>query len=324
MTRVAMNCTEFESLVEQLADGELPAALRGEAESHAAACGACRAALAGVSAGSAAVRRACGDVAASEALRQRVRLAISAAAAGSARPGTVRRSLWWLAPAAAAALVMIVAIYRDPTPAAGPPVASTDHHAEADPVARVVTGLRVLHRQATLASATPLEPGPRPMPCGVEREMSRRMCQKVVAPDLSGHGVELVRADRCEVVGAVGVQVVYRCGTSHTTYSVFTLPRETPIGACDVATPTGRHYFVTCDENELSVVAWQDGDQTYALCAARPSEVLLAMADPLRSTCAPVPGEGGAMLCRSGGYFVSQEPPEPGADEGVLLAAAWP
>jgi anti-sigma factor RsiW len=319
-----MDCRDFHNLVEPFADGELDAAQRAAAEGHVGGCASCAARVAEVRRLSTAMRRAFGESPAPPALRHRVALAISSAAEpAAAEPRSVTQgpSRWWLAPLAAAALLGFFMVNRESTPSADDHGVVAVGEDPAESVSRVVTGLRVLHRQATLAAATPIDPGPGTTPCGVEREMSRRMCQKVVAPDFSGHGMSLVKADRCDVVGAVGVQVVYRCGTSGTTYSVFTLPRDVPIGACDVETPGGRQYFVTCDENELIVVAWQDDTQTYALCAPRPSEVLLAMADPLRSTCAMPVTPSEAMLCQGLHYSLSQDDMPPAAGE-VLLAAA--
>jgi hypothetical protein len=119
----------------------------------------------------------------------------------------------------------------------------------------------------------------------------------VLAPELTSFGFEFVSAGSCGVRGHRGSHFKYAAIPTGAPLSVFSLFRIDGLGGDAVTTQNDLEYFVSSDD-ELTVVAWHEGRQTYAFCGPVSEPQMLGLIDGVRvsGTFQPAGGAPRASL----------------------------
>ncbi len=137
--------------------------------------------------------------------------------------------------------------------------------------------IRQLHAAAVLTRgsnpATPLAPNTVP---NLAAKLSSMADLKVIVPDLSNDGYELLGADLVEIEAVPAAQVLYRSAKGGM-LSVFTLRRMEKLGTPEPR--RGVRSFFASTLQTASVVGWHDGAQTYAICADVDQDALFRLID---------------------------------------------
>ncbi|MFQ5493805.1 MAG: anti-sigma factor family protein [Phycisphaerae bacterium] len=286
----------FRKLVGAFADGELEVHDNLDILEHLNMCPGCAARVAEVEGLKNSLRRCFSGVKAPARLHARVQElcgeTVAARAAGSRFDPRrlARRWSHWAVPLGMAAALGLVVTLRSQI-LSGPPEAGTITVVTGRVVADVrgqhaacVHGRGLRHHEAGL---------PRRVP-DLGRILGRDLHLAVLAPDLSARGFNLVGADRCGIRGRRGAHVLYASAATGTMLSVFTVDRLAGLGPVAGSSKEKGGYFIS-DEG-TSVVAWDDGPQTYVLCGDFPTAELTSLANAVRNTAVSTAASAGAML----------------------------
>lgn len=106
----------------------------------------------------------------------------------------------------------------------------------------------------------------------VAHRLSERLGFPVIAPDMAAVGFSFVGADACGLAGGPAAHVLYRAASGEG-LSVFSAPRMNGLLPESFATAKGKVFVVSTLEN-MSVMAWHEGGQTYLFCAELPPHEL--------------------------------------------------
>lgn len=296
------------------ADGEVEAVTRLAIQDHVKGCEQCRDRVEAVVAMKSALVRHWGREAGAASLRGRVIGAVEAAARGrdaaaqvpdrlalasdhSFEPGgaePVRRRVLLERPwvrramamsALAAAIVAALVWWRPVSHVAGSQklvVVVPD---------RAVLGVREAHaaweresagagRKVILASSSG----------ALAEQLSSTLELDVAVPDFSASGFALVGGGISDVAGLPAAHVKYLRERPVSILSFFTTLRNERMSSTVGDQKGGREFFVSRDDSqgtESTVVAWNSGQQTYAVCAHLPREDLMAIVTASRIAVAP-------------------------------------
>ncbi len=292
-----MNCKTFRKYAGAFADGELDVQQNLDALEHLNMCPDCARRVDEVGVLKSALRHWWSGHRAPSSLRERVATALRRAASWDAatpalalvdegedvRSAAPRRRSRLLVPmAAAAALLFYVAVFRffpgSPLPQGTMTVVS----------ARVVEDMRKQHRYCMdHLSDHVLDPTEGSNLADLSRRLSRDLKLRVLSPDLRASGFEFVGYGACGIQGRPGAHVLYHRADSGSLLSLYTISRVPELQANTVTGPSGRRYFLSEDEQPLTVLAWHDEGETYAACVAMPRRPLLEVFDHVRLTESP-------------------------------------
>jgi len=183
------------------------------------------------------------------------------------------RRRWGLSLATVGAVLMVATLYHVLLPSAATPrdvtFVASDRFSE----------IRQLHSAAVAARgvnlATPSASNALP---GVAERLSAMADLKVIAPDLSNEGYELLGAGLVEIRAVPAAQVLYR-SASRGILSVFTLRRMEELGTPEPR--RGIRSFFASTLNATSVIGWHEGAQTYAICSELGQDALFRLVDEL-------------------------------------------
>jgi len=290
-----MNCHTFQRSVGAFADGELEVDQNLEALEHLNMCPRCARRVEDVHALRNALRAAFAEERTPDHLRNRVAAALAherTLADEFADPPSIlmivaryRRILMPIAAAACMALLWVLwSVWRFQTPLPGT-VTMVAGQAVAD--------IREQHRlcqlrRAQLTHTVSRVQGPR----AIASQLSFELGIKVIVPDFTDRGFEIAGAGRCGARGHRGAHVLYRSSLDHAALSVFSLVRLEGFGGDAMKTGNDLEYFVSTSD-ELTVVAWHEGKQSYAFCAESTEPQLMSMIDSVRTAwLSPPAGEG--------------------------------
>jgi anti-sigma factor RsiW len=287
-----MDCKGFRKYIGAFADGELEVEQNLDALEHLNMCPVCAARVNAVSSLKAALKRIYGGIHAPHHLRERVLHALEVEA-GQTDPSVtalgvpgVRRWRGRLAVplGMAAALAAALAVWQLW------PARDLRTDVRLVVPGRVAAEVREQHRFCIgHRGRDHFDPSlSRDLPVIAER-LSARLGIKVMAPDLSGLGFELAGADACGINGRAGAHLMYRLVTTGQLLSVFTVDRWAELGGEEGRATGDEGYFVSSDSDQLCVVAWHDGPQTYMLCSDMPEHVLLQIGGHLSGATASRP-----------------------------------
>lgn len=249
-----MNCTEFEAFLHPYVDGELAAPDMAAAEAHRQTCLGCRM----LAARERALRRLLLDQPkerAPEELRRRVVSAFRNERRRQWRP-------WLLAPALAAAMVLLILV----------PTWRTSPSLVAELIDTHVVYAQ-LHQPAELMSADRE---------AVAAWFVDRAGMRVAVPDYSPSGITLVGGRLTDARERRVAYLLYEKG--HTLLSVFMLP----VAGGDVEVKGRRvsyrgHEYLVEERKGQRAVAWTDGRAVYSLVSSLDYDALLECADRLRA-----------------------------------------
>lgn len=301
-----MNCRTFRKYAGAFADGELDVQQNLEALEHLNMCPDCARRVDEVGVLKSALRRWWSGHRAPLSLRERVAAALRRAATWNAAAPALalveddeevrcvsarRRSRLLVPMAAAAALLFYLAVFRffpgAPMPQGTMTVVS----------ARVVEDVRKQHRYCMEhLSDHVLDPTEGNNLADLSRRLSRDLKLRVLSPDLRASGFEFVGYGSCGVQGRPGAHVLYHRSDSGSLLSLYTISRVPELQANTVTGPSGRRFFLSEDEQALTVLAWHDEGETYAACVALPRRPLLEVFDQVRLTETPTHGRAYAGL----------------------------
>ncbi len=286
-----MDCTEFRKYVGAFADGELEVQENLTALEHLNMCPDCVARVAEISHLKSALVREYGGIRAPAYLSNRIRLAFDSEVAETqvehpadrdGRFGRLRvRLLVPLGMAAALVASVLLWQYRERDLPRHGTIAVVSERAAADIREQHVKCVRergVNHHDEDL---------PRDLRA-IASNLSLALDMEIIAPDLSTRGFDLVGADRCGIAGLRGAHVLYKAVPSQVPLSVFSVTRMHDLG-CGSGGSGAAQYFVSSDE-PLGVVAWQNEQQSYAICGRFPQATLLVLAGESRTASAARPG----------------------------------
>lgn len=286
-----MNCTQFRKYVYAFADGELDVKQNLEALEHLNMCQVCVKRVSEVQNLKSAMKRVLPSQGASDALRDRILVAIEAAPgdegavlngpAGqdhSTSPSVVR-SRWVMPLAVAAGVVFCFTLWQSFSGRDIEPGTITVVRAQAvkdvrDQHIHCVSLVGLRHHDESLSRDLPT----------VAARLSDRLNMRVLVPDLSSLGFEFVGADRCGIRGRYGAHVLYRSPSRGVMCSLFTVDAMSEFDATGGRRVGGREYFLGKSQN-VRVAAWQEGTQTYILSVgdALSEDQLLSLVDNART-----------------------------------------
>lgn len=250
-----MNCGEFERRMHAYVDGELEASDMAAAGAHFVQCPECRERIERERQFRQLLRQQPRESAPPElhaVLRARVRR--------SARVAAIRP---WLAGAAAAAVLLLVALLpRDFRP--GPPLILE------------LVGKHIVYAQIERAAEFESQD-----PGALEGWFRQRAGLRVTVSDYSPAGIRLLGGRVAEADEHKAAHVLYEKG--HTLMSVFTVPASAPEAALTGTRVSYRgHDYVTLEQKGYHTVAWTDGKTVFGLVSMLSDEALLECADRLR------------------------------------------
>ena len=250
-----MSCAEFEACVGPYVDGELGHDAAREANGHLAECAACR-----------------GRVEQERRFRQllrgqpresappELRASIQASIRRRARLAALRP--WLVAPAAAAAVLLAIALLPLRTPATLVNDLVDKHIAYAQ-----------IEQPAEFASR---DPG------AVEAWLRERGGLRTTVADYSMSGIRLVGARIADAQEQKAAYVLYEKG--HTLLSVFMVPMAGRAVALEGPRRSYRgHDYVTLERKGYRTVSWTEGRLVFGLVSMLDYEGLLECADKLRT-----------------------------------------
>jgi len=301
-----VNCREFQKYVGAFADGELDTPTNLAALEHLNMCPDCAGRVTHVQGLKRALARVFGrepvPLVLAERVRDRIRSGaaegeapVAATAAESAgamldatsrRTGrTTRRRTWlWLPLATAAAVAAAVSLWRN-WPTAEPlrgaaTLALGQWAADVASVHERCSAMGPRHHDVTIAKDCD----------AIAATLSDRLGFKVIAPDLTGDGFELVGAEACGLPGRRGGHVLYRQPQTGEWLSVFSVEPIREIerrcaSSCKgvICAPATRQPLHAGCRGTLMAVGWSMPSASYVLCAPRSEDELLALAAPLRA-----------------------------------------
>lgn len=286
-----MDCRSFRKFVGAFADGELEVSQSLDALEHLNMCPSCTRRVEEVNGLREAMKRIYGEESAPPGLRRDVLFALDAEVDASAtikldrHPlARWRRSRLFVPLGIAAGLVLAATMWQFL------PTGSSPSPGQITVVAgRAVADVREQHRRCLIEhrydhhdeSLTLYLPE-------IAKRLSQRLRMKVIAPDLSREGFVLVGADDCGIRGRPGAHVLYRAESNDVALSLFSVARMGDLGAAANTACAERRCFVST-EDALTVAAWHEGAETYAMCAAVAEETLLGMVDEIRTAGLPRP-----------------------------------
>ncbi|MGD2108765.1 MAG: zf-HC2 domain-containing protein [Phycisphaerae bacterium] len=294
-----MDCKAFRKYIGAFADGELEVEPNLEALEHLNMCPPCSARVNAVGSLKTAMKRAYGDARAPERLRRRVLAALDAevdgvelespVGAGFSRGRSFKSRV--MIPLGMAAALTCVVVFWKLWPARE---LRTDVRLALP--GQVASDVRSQHRYCIgqRGGAHNDDSLPHDLKIVAER-LSARLHMKVIAPDLSAMGLELVGADSCGVKGRPGAHVVYKSAATGKTLSVFTVGRWEGMDDRDPEHPNRRGYFVSRDDDQVCVVAWHEGDETYLVCSDLPESVLMDIGGLVSGATASAFGVGSGV-----------------------------
>lgn len=260
-----MNCTQFRKYAGAFADGELNIQINLEVLEHLNMCPACTQRVDEITSLRSALQRTHTDHRAPADLLDRIRKAQEAGIddanpVGSHAPaaviGQLGRSRRLVLLSLAAVLVAVFFAWQY---AANVNISSGTMTTLA---IRTVTQVTRIHRSCSRARrADHHDPALPKDAVPLASELSRQLGFKVIVPDLTGSGYNLVGADFCSLGGRKTAHVLYtqqaKGGAAMSVFSTRSIPELRQPGA-DV--------FVR-EVGELTVVAWHDKGQTYTCCS---------------------------------------------------------
>jgi anti-sigma factor (TIGR02949 family) len=259
-----MSCREFEPRLQAFVDGELDVETMTAAQAHVSSCPECHGRVDGERRFRALLRRQPQDMAPPE-LRARL--------LGLARLKRRRAALrlWLGIPAAAAALVLLVALLMTHGLASGP---------TAPRIVDMLVDKHLAYAQIEgPAEFTSSEPGV------VAAWLRDRVGLRVPVPDYSHAGIRLVGARISEADEQKLAYLLYEKG--HTLMSVFMLPDSAQAQTLGGKTVSYRgHEYVTRERKSLRTVSWRDGQAVFSLVSMLDYDALLECADRLRAELA--------------------------------------
>lgn len=296
-----MNCTSFRKYVGAFADGELDVAQNLEALEHLNMCRNCAAHVANITKLKAAIGRIYGHRETPSALREKVLAALDTADRGSSleATGDLQASSHpthrLMAPLGVAAAILVSVTVWQIWPAPAPqtrPVTVVPGQIVRDVRTqhqRCLTNRGSLHHAADLPR-TPSE---------IERILSEELKLKVLAPNLTAHGFELIGADRCGILGRSGAHLLYRSVAGPKALSIFTIAHLGWLRSTDHPTDS-KYAYISGNDDRLTVLAWHDGPQTYVTCGDLPAADLRRVMDSVRVASA-INGQMGAQFALAAG-----------------------
>lgn len=308
-----MNCQGFRKYVGAFADGELEVNENLRALEHLSMCPACAGKVEEINGMREALRRVYGTTAVPTDLATRIRVALDTDAEAAvdefADPPPVTALLArvrrYLVPLAAAAIVLIaVAVWHGVIQTGAIPGSVTMV------TGRAVADIREQHRSCLLRKHAARHVLTRALePRTVEIQLENELKLNVLAPELTSAGFEFLAAGPCGVMGHRGAHVQYQETLTGAPLSIFSLSRIDWLGGEARKASTNHDYFVSTDDT-LTVVAWHDREQTYALCGPIAERQLLDLVADVRSAgLHPAPREKPfAMLASQRAGYVYPPP----------------
>ncbi len=282
-----MNCREFRKFVGAFADGELDVTENLRALEHLNMCPVCTARVTQVNRMREALVRIYGRTDVPADLADKVRLALDRAEGAPdaviPMPGMVRwiRRLAWPA-AVAACLTLVWWGWSASAPSVSPkPGAITVVPGQ------VVSDVRIQHHRCAFGEGGPHHAPDLPRsPAGIAEVLSREMGLKVLSPDFSKQGFELIGADRCGILGRPGAHVMYRQGKSGPWLSLFTVARLPYFNRPASSSGSGstQPAYATFRQDGVTVLAWNEGRQTYFACSKLPAEQVKSLVNAVRTS----------------------------------------
>lgn len=267
-----MNCKNFRKYVGAFADGELEVSQNLQALEHLNMCPSCASRVNNINELKAALGLAYKGIKAPAGLETRIRDAIKAqpAAMGATKDVEPTSNTTWFgqkswAPLGMAAALFIVAgiwwSWPEFTPRQGSITVVTG---------QTVTDIRQQHDRCLYGRGLAHHASDLPRSLvGIRQILSKELKLKVLAPDLSNYGYQLVGADRCGIVGRPGAHVMYRTSDGDSTLSLFSVAHLDFLITSSKSDGGQTPYFVS-EQNKSTVLAWHDGAQTYVVCGNRP------------------------------------------------------
>lgn len=293
-----MDCKAFRKYIGAFADGELEVEQNLDALEHLNMCPGCAARANAVNSLKAALKRVFGNFRTPQHVRERVVQALEAEAEQASSeattpvpPGVHSRKGRSSIPLGMAAALLLAVVGWQLWPRQGLSmnpllVVPGQVAAEVRQQHRYCIGHRGRkHYDVSLSRDLPV----------IAERLSGRLKMKVIAPDLSGLGFELVGADSCGVNKRTGAHVVYWSVSSGKLLSVFTVARWAGMDGEEGGGSGDRGFFVSSADDPLCIVAWHQGPQTYMLCADLPEPVLLEIAGRVSGATASRTGIHGDM-----------------------------
>ncbi len=275
-----MNCLDFRKYGGAFADGELTTERNLDALEHLKMCPDCVRRVDGIHALKRALTRLGAGEKAPAALAARIVADLNSPAA---KTGLYPSSRWFrigLVPMGlAAGFILAFWVSR---PWSGPQI----QPGQTTLLKALAVDARDQHRRCEVMGPEHHDPAlPRELN-SVVKPLSEQLRLRVIAPDLSAAGYRFVGADRCGIRGRPGAHLLYQSVARGLFLSVFTVPRLDDLQMNRFSGEDGHWYFAASDE-ELTVVAWSDGPQSYVWCAREAESDLLAFADQFRGPSSP-------------------------------------
>lgn len=131
-------------------------------------------------------------------------------------------------------------------------------------------------------------------PSALAEQLSTTLELEVAVPDFSASGFALVGGGLSDVAGLPAAHVKYLRERPVSVLSFFTTLRNERMSSTVGDQKGGREFFVSRDDpqgTDSTVVAWNSGRQTYAVCAHLPREDLIAIVTASRIAVALPPIE---------------------------------
>jgi anti-sigma factor RsiW len=289
-----MNCRSFRTYLGAFADGELNTERNLEALEHLNMCEPCARRVSEVEHLKSALVRVWSARGASDSLRLRVQRVLARQQAPERKVAELPRFLdRMVAPLTVAAAVVLAALIWRIGATPGRDQSNAPFNAS-----QAALDVREQHRLCAPLGKEHNDPSLPRDPEGIRRALGTTLHLRVLAPDLTAFGYELIGADRCGLRGRVAAHILYQSRSRRSVLSIFTVGLNPQFDPSSMERIGGRAYFVSEDEN-LSVVAWHSGGQTYIVCAPVSADEVLALADPLRGfSSAARPRSPGRRLAR--------------------------
>ena len=272
-----MDCQTFRRHANAFADGELEAGRNAEAAEHVASCTPCEEIVDAIGAMKSAINRAHTESAAPPELKSGLLAALDVETRVPTEPASIRR-ISMIIPLGMAAAVAAAALLWWP-------VGGEQQRGGMATVVpgRAVADIRQQHTICSRGGGSHHEPGLSRDPDTIGKVLSAGLELAVIVPDFSGNGFELVGVARCGIRGRRGAHALYRQVDSGAELSVFTVTRMDSLRVQPVEAAPGHSYFVA-EGTELSILAWHDGGQTYALCGPIPRASMIELVERVRMT----------------------------------------
>ena len=273
-----MDCKRFRKYIGAFADGELDVKQNLDALEHLNMCPDCAARVSEVNSVRESLQRTYGHIEAPPHLREKVEAMVRDDQRTHTRLSSRTRQVirLFVPLGAVASVLLVVAVWRPWTPKRAPILMASDLSAQLVADARVQHDRCVWHRGANHHDpALPRDAK------AIKAVLSRDLKLAVAVPELQNIGYELVGVDRCGIGQRKGSHALYHSGAPNGELSFFTVERTALLASDRVAAPPAVER-IAGSHDDLSIVGWNDGPQTYVVCAEVPEHVLAEIVGAIR------------------------------------------